>query len=374
MAEGDAPATAAKGGLDFLKQKVGPLPLGVWILIGLGVLWYFEHQKAAASSASATPNQQTDPAGNVGSIDPATGYVYGTPEDQAALAANDSGSSSPGTGAASGGTSGAQTYADNNAWGIAAVNYLVGLGIDATTANQAVQQYLASQPLTTAQQGDINLVLASPIGPPPTLPGPVSTNPNPVTGGGTSGSGGTGQGTIAVPNVVGQPQEAAYAILSAAGLKASGSATVSGKVLTVDSQSPAAGAKAQKGSTVTLKSTVHGTGSGTGTGTGKGKGGTGRGVTAAVPTGLVVDQKHSTSLQVKWNKSANATGYHVKCTDRATSKVTNEFDVSSGQALANCGGLTPGHSYVVDVWAEPESGAVGTGAHAEVSATLPKTG
>lgn len=172
MAETDA---AAKG-LDFLKHKVGPLPIGVWLLIGAGGLWYFERQKSSSSAAAS--GQQTDPAGNTGTIDPATGYVYGSPEDQAALAAGDSGST--GTGPSGSSTPGAQSYADNNTWGIAAVNYLTGLGIDATTANQAVQLYLNSQPLTTAQQGDVNLAITA-LGPPPTLPGPVSANPNPVT-------------------------------------------------------------------------------------------------------------------------------------------------------------------------------------------------
>jgi PASTA domain len=61
---------------------------------------------------------------------------------------------------------------------------------------------------------------------------------------------------VKVPNVVGQPQEAGFAIISAAGLKAVGTAVVPGKVLTVQAQSPAAGALADKGSTVTLQSKV----------------------------------------------------------------------------------------------------------------------
>lgn len=183
----DAPAAAAKNPLEVLKQKVGPLPLGVWLIAGAAIWWYFQRQQSA--SGSAAPNQQTDPAGNIGSIDPATGYVYGTPEDTAALAANNAGTSSPGGGGSGGqnATTGAQTYADNNTWGIAAVNYLVGLGIDPTTANQAITLYLASQPLTSAQQGDVNLAIQS-LGAPPSLPGPVSSNPTPVT---TTGSGGT---------------------------------------------------------------------------------------------------------------------------------------------------------------------------------------
>lgn len=184
----DAPAPSK--GFD-LTQKLGPLPLWAWLGAGIGIWWYLQRQQTAAASASQAANQQTDPAGNVGSIDPSSGYVYGTPEDLAALAANNGGTSSTGTSAGTNATTGGQKYADNNSWGIAAVNYLVGLGIDATTANQAVQNYLSSQPLTTAEQGDINLVLASPIGAPPSLPGPVSTNPTPVTtpGGGTATTG-----------------------------------------------------------------------------------------------------------------------------------------------------------------------------------------
>lgn len=170
----DAPVSPPRG-LD-LGKKVGPLPLWVWGAAGIGIYWYFQRQQKAAPAASVA---QTDPAGNTGSIDPATGYVYGTPEDNAALASGSAGSIGGGS-AGTNATTGAQSYADNNTWGIAAVNYLAGLGIDATTANQAVQNYLSSQPLTTAQQGDVNLAIQA-LGPPPSLPGPVDVNPKPVT-------------------------------------------------------------------------------------------------------------------------------------------------------------------------------------------------
>lgn len=296
----DAPAKTAKGGLDFLKQKAGPLPLGVWLAAGIGIWWYLQRKQSSSASSGAP-------------IDPATGFPSGSAQDAAALAGDGGGSTGDGS-AGQGATSGGQTYADNNAWGIAAINYLVGLGIDASTANQAIELYLNSQPLSTAQQGDVNLAIQA-LGPPPSLPGPVQGNPPPVTkppgGGGGGGGGGTGGG-----------------------------------------------------------------GGGGGTHPPPGGGGSGKGhPTASVPTGLAVSQKHSTSLQVKWRKSRNATGYHVLCTDMATKKVTNEFDVPASQADANCGGLTPGHSYVVDVWAQPTaSGRAGSGPHAEVSVTLPKTG
>jgi hypothetical protein len=183
-------ADSSKSPIEFLKQKVGPLPLFVWLGAGGAIWWYLQTKQSATTSASQAANLQTDPAGNIGTIDPATGYVYGTPEDLAALAANNAGTSSSTTGASSSATTGAQTYADNNAWGEAAISYLVGLGIDGTTANQAVENYLTSQPLTSAQQGDVNLAITA-LGPPPTLPGPVSTNPTPVATNTGSSSGGT---------------------------------------------------------------------------------------------------------------------------------------------------------------------------------------
>lgn len=88
-------AEATTGGksspLEALKKKVGPLPLGVWLAIGLGVWWYLRKQQSqtgpggtAANGTTAT-GYGTDPAGNTGYIDPSTGYVYGSAEDVAAL-------------------------------------------------------------------------------------------------------------------------------------------------------------------------------------------------------------------------------------------------------------------------------------------------
>lgn len=178
----DAPVSTAKNPLELLKQKVGPLPLGVWLVAGGVIWWYFQKRQAASSSA--------------GTIDPATGYTYGSPQDQAALAADNSGTGSGGGSAGQNATTGAQTYADNNTWGRAAINYLVGLGIDGTVANEAIQSYLSSQPLTSAQQGDVNLAIQA-LGPPPSLPGPVGqtgSGSGTSTGGGSTTSGGSSGG------------------------------------------------------------------------------------------------------------------------------------------------------------------------------------
>ena len=40
MAESDAPAAAAKDALGFLTKKVGPLPVGVWLIMAAAILLY----------------------------------------------------------------------------------------------------------------------------------------------------------------------------------------------------------------------------------------------------------------------------------------------------------------------------------------------
>lgn len=241
----DAPAaTGGKSKFGFLSQKVGPLPLWVWMAAGIGA-WYFllGGKKGGTGSASAVPNQQTDPAGNIGSIDPATGYVYGTPEDLAALASNNAGT---GTGAGTG-TSTTTAYTDNASWGRAAVNYLVGIGDDPTQASEAIQQYLAGQTLTTQQQAMVNSAIQA-LKAPPTLPGPTGTPPGPVTGG----------GNVTVPNDVGKTAGQAHNDIVAAGLVPTADP---GQKATdkVTSTSPPGGTSVAKGSRVLISASGSGT-------------------------------------------------------------------------------------------------------------------
>jgi len=175
MAEG-APAGGGggtgtgEGRFDFLKHKVGPLPLFVWIIAAAGIYWFLIRKNAGRA---------TDPAGNVGQIDPATGFVYGSPQDRQALAGSSGGGGASDGSSGSSGSTTAGAYQDNAAWGRAAINYLVGLGIDPAAANESIQQYLSSQTLTPAQQANVNLAIQA-IGAPPTLPGPTGTPVPPV--------------------------------------------------------------------------------------------------------------------------------------------------------------------------------------------------
>lgn len=170
MAEEEVAGKAAGKGLQTFTRKLGPFPVWVWGL-GLAVLIYVYRSRKGGGGGA-----QTDPAGNVGTIDPATGYVYGSPQDQASLQAHASGN----TDIPPSDSTTAGQYADNASWGRAAVNYLVGLGEDPTSANEAIQQYLSSQTLTPQQQAMVNLAIQG-IGAPPQLPGPTGTPPPPIT-------------------------------------------------------------------------------------------------------------------------------------------------------------------------------------------------
>lgn len=83
-------------------------------------------------------------------------------------------------------------YADNEAWGAAAVGWLIGYGIGAVEAGTAVRAYLSAEKLTVRQKNLIDLVSKKApdgVGPAPNIPSgggvddppPVVTDPPPTT-------------------------------------------------------------------------------------------------------------------------------------------------------------------------------------------------
>lgn len=175
MAEDEAAGAAGDSLKGFVTRKIGPFPVWLYGVAFVGV-WYFLQRRNASSSSAGAPGTGTDPAGNTGEINPATGYVYGSPEDTASLASQGgSGGGSGGSGGGSG-SSGGTTYSDNNAWAEAAINYLVGLGDDATVANAAIEAYLSSQTLTQSQQAMVNSAITA-LGAPPQPPQPTTGTP-----------------------------------------------------------------------------------------------------------------------------------------------------------------------------------------------------
>lgn len=142
---------------NFLTQKVGPLPIGVWMVAAGGVYWYVRKRNAGSESGptALTPSGRVGTTGGIGSSDMSGG------------GSRDSDSTTAGQ------------YSTNEAWGRAAINYLVARGVDPTVANSAITQFLASQNLTTDQQAQVNLAIQA-LGSPPNPPQP-GTAPPPIT-------------------------------------------------------------------------------------------------------------------------------------------------------------------------------------------------
>ncbi|HEV2256834.1 MAG TPA: hypothetical protein VGS06_27180, partial [Streptosporangiaceae bacterium] len=77
-----APPPHTKGTVSI--PGVGRLPTWV-VLAGVGIVIVLIIRNRSSSGTPAAAGTATDPAGNTGTIDPATGYVYGSPQDTAAL-------------------------------------------------------------------------------------------------------------------------------------------------------------------------------------------------------------------------------------------------------------------------------------------------
>lgn len=236
---------------------------------GVGGVLYWRWRKsqaAAASSVGSGVQMVTDPAGNQCQTLGAYGYCPGTPEDIQAQDQAAFGSSVYGGAGYPGG--GAGQYTDPNGNVCANPDPITGLcpqtvtgtGQSAITTNaqwvqevdslfpgytQAVAMVLGGVPVTTAQK-DQFLEAVGVFGQPPQgYPTPIQTTDTP-------GQPGTPP-KVTVPNVVGERVNPAESKLSAAGLT---SHTVPSRnpahQYTVLSQNPKGGAKASKGSNVTL--------------------------------------------------------------------------------------------------------------------------
>lgn len=217
----------------------------------------------APATTQAASTDQTDPAGNVGQIDPATGYVYGSPEDEQALSqgstadysdleddlgddsgidpntgipyADEIGSGESGTGTTTTTPTTRETWleqaiSDMNAPSLATIAPSVWAGIAVSSADKAT--FLEA----VALEGS----------PPGGYPSPIKLTDTPAQAGPTS--------SVTVPKVTGERGEVARQNLQAAGFKVSQSpsTTPKGKTTTVTGQTPAGGSKAKKGATVHL--------------------------------------------------------------------------------------------------------------------------
>ena len=159
-----------------------PKPLaiggGAAILIG-GVFYYRKNQQNAAAKASV------DQAGT-NEIDPATGYPYGSPEDAAALNAqnnyvNPSGGYSGGSNTAQPYGSGAGPITTNADWAQFVEQYEINnMGADPIAVGNAIGKYITGQALTSDAMISI-VQSAIAIGGYPPVSGPNGHPPGYVT-------------------------------------------------------------------------------------------------------------------------------------------------------------------------------------------------
>ena len=236
------------------------LIVGGVVVVALGYYFYKKQQAASQSAAAAqtTAADTTTAAQSDTNIDPQTGYPYGSPEDQAALASlsygilpTDTGYGGVGypyPGSTGTGISGPGGYTNNAQWAQAAEASLGSDGNDAIAA--ALGKYLTGQDVTSDQQTIIQEAIAVQGTPP--VPGPSGFPPSIHTSTPTPP---TPTGNVTVPNVVGKGLDAAHTDLQKAGLTFNTKISSQGKPgqeRKVIAQNPRAGSSVKKGTYVSL--------------------------------------------------------------------------------------------------------------------------
>lgn len=174
-----------------LKKDVGGVPAYVYVaVIGGGIGYFLLKRRTATQGSTPTVVNTGAPGGFVDASGSGSYVPVG---------------GSAGTGTSSGsGTGGNGAFADNNAWGTAAVNYLVGLGYDASGVNVAISSYLAGGQLTTQQTAWVNVAIQH-MGAPPTLVSPsiigTPTGGMPILGGDNPGTPDTPPSPGLIPHI-----------------------------------------------------------------------------------------------------------------------------------------------------------------------------
>jgi hypothetical protein len=189
-------------------------------LLVVGVVWY-RTKKAGGSSATSGTSSSTA----TDNIDPATGYAYGSPEDQAALASQSSGYPAYGGGYGYGGGSGIPPsqngqgiagegpggFTSNANWAQYAEEYLANtVGADPIVVGNALGKYITGQAVTAEQAQVIDQAIAfagyPPVAGPNNHPPAINISQN---------GGGGGGNTVTVPNVTKHTYIQAATILKA---------------------------------------------------------------------------------------------------------------------------------------------------------------
>ncbi|MFJ7153265.1 hypothetical protein ACIQVT_34550 [Streptomyces sp. NPDC100445] len=166
----DAPHGGGEGAGHGLKgamgRKLGPLPMGVWILaVGGGLVLTYYMRRATPTDAGTDTSSDTA-APDTGGTGQGS-WPYGFPNGVGQTG-------STGTGDSTGTDSTLPTT--NEQWQRRAVQILVGRGYEPTAVDRAIAAYLGGESLTTTQRAIINEAIIL-IGPPPVSP-PSPTTPD----------------------------------------------------------------------------------------------------------------------------------------------------------------------------------------------------
>jgi hypothetical protein len=156
---------------------VGTVPKKAAVLVGaglallVGVMYYRGKKQGGAASAAGASTE----------INPATGYVYGSPEDAAAMAAQGNYQTGGSVGGGGGGGGNGQTgFTTNAQWVQSTITGMTNSGIisDASALSVAIGKYIAGQPVgdNTVARSLIEQAIAF-NGPPP-LAGPNGYPPS----------------------------------------------------------------------------------------------------------------------------------------------------------------------------------------------------
>lgn len=140
---------------EWYEKQIGPLPLGVWVIVGggaLGLSFYLYSQEGGGGSPeeSSEPVIVEDTSGVPGVGRNAAGWSYDPPPEPEQE----------------------EGFTNNQEWARAAIEMLVANNYPPDLADSAVRNYIAGNDLNAGEQALINIVLTK-MGPPPvTLPPP----------------------------------------------------------------------------------------------------------------------------------------------------------------------------------------------------------
>lgn len=146
---------------EFLTQKAGPLPVGVWIIAAGGGIGIALYMRRYSTPADTTPVGTEDQSFTQGGSTFTPDGVGGT--------AGSGGSNVPPLPTAP---------SDNDEWFQRASNYLVGKGLSGSQVSYSLGRWLGGESLTPQDRAIVDMAIAA-IGNPPTQPPPSPNAPPP---------------------------------------------------------------------------------------------------------------------------------------------------------------------------------------------------